>query len=157
MLPSAISSLSKAERFAREGALTMRGDPIQEEFGVGQVLGQVFGLSPASYTRQLEINTSTKKIDRAAGQERTKLLRNYYVALRQGDTDEAQQVVKKMADFNNRHPGARITPDTIRSSLAQHIKTSKEMTSGILISKNMRAELMQHRAAFEPTAQEEEE
>ena len=156
MLPSAVSSLLKSERFAREGAQTLRGDPVVQEFGGAQIVGQMFGFTPAKYIRELEINSATKDIDRAAGEERTKLLRNYYIARRHGDEAEAAAIMKKMEDFNKRHPGARIDADTVRNSMAQHIKTSKEMVSGVLYSKQMRAELLRNRAEYEGDVDEEE-
>jgi hypothetical protein len=156
MLPSAVSSLLKAERFAREGAQTLRGDPVVQEFGGAQIVGQMFGFTPAKYIRELEINSATKDIDRAAGEERTKLLRNYYIAKRHGDETEADALIKKMEDFNKRHPGARIDADTVRNSMAQHIKTSKEMVSGVLYSKNMRAELLRNRAEYDSDEDDEE-
>lgn len=156
MLPSAVSSLLKSERFAREGAQTLRGDPVVQEFGGAQIVGQMFGFTPAKYIRELEINSATKDIDRAAGEERTKLLRNYYIARRHGDETEADAIMRKMEDFNKRHPGARIDADTVRNSMAQHIKTSKEMVSGVLYSKQMRAELLRNRAEYEGDVDEEE-
>jgi len=157
MLPSSISAMSKAERFGREGALTMRGDPIVQEFGAGQVFGQVFGFTPASYTRQLEINSAEKGIDRAANEQKTKMLRLYYVALRSGDADGAAKVAAKMQEFNQKHPTNAITGETIQHSLAQHMKTSQEMVHGVLYSKKMRPEIMRELARFEGESDEDED
>jgi hypothetical protein len=156
LLPSAFASLSKTSRFATEGALTLRGDPVTSEFSTTQLVGQLFGFAPASYIYELEKNTAQKKIERATIEERTKLLRNYYIAKRNGDDDGVAEVVAKMDDFNQRHPGARIDANTVRNSMAQHARTSREMVSGISISKNMRAELAQHRAEFDGPEDEEE-
>ena len=157
LMPSAFTNFSKVERFATEGALTLRGDPVTSEFSTTQLVGQILGFAPASYIYELEKNTATKRIDRAAGEERTKLLRNYYIAKRNGDEDGAAQVVAKMEEFNQRHPGARITGETVRNSMAQHIRTSREMVSGITLSKNMRAELLRNRAEFDGPEDETEE
>jgi hypothetical protein len=156
LMPSAFASFSKVERFAREGALTLRGDPVTSEFSTGQLVGQALGFAPASYIFELEKNTAQKKIERAPLEERTKLLRNYYIARRNGDEDEAAQLIAKMEDFNRRHPGAGISAETLRNSMAQHIKTTREMVSGISISKNMRAELAKHRAEFDGPEDEED-
>lgn len=157
MLPSSISALSKAERFGREGALTLRGDPIVQEFGAGQIVGQMFGFTPAEYIRQLEINSAEKKVDRAANEERTKLLRNYYVALRMGDSSGVQDTAQKMQEYNAKHPSNAITAETVRNSLAQHMKTSQEMVSGVLYSKKMRPEIMRELQRFESGSSEDEE
>jgi hypothetical protein len=156
ILPSAMASVLKSIRFAQEGALTMRGDPVTQEFGTGQLIGQVFGFTPAEYTRQLEINSAMKKIDRAANEEKTKLLRQYYIALRMGDQDGVQSTAEKMQKFNARHPSNAITTDTIANSLAQHMKTTQEMVSGVLYSKKMRPEIMRELARFEEGGDDEE-
>ena len=54
------------------------------------------------------------------------------------------EVLKKMLDFNKKHPTAAITPDTIDNSMAQHMKTSAEMYHGITINKSLRPELMRN-------------
>jgi hypothetical protein len=156
MAPSFASSILKTGRYATEGALTLRGDPITSDFSTGQLVGQALGFAPANYIFELEKNAATKRIDRAAGEERTKLLRNYYIAKRNGDDAAAADVLEKMEDFNKRHPGAGISADTIRNSMAQHIKTSKEMVSGVLYSKQMRAELLRNRAEYDSDEDEEE-
>ena len=77
-------------------------------------------------------------------EDRTKLLRNFYIATRNGDGQERAEVLKKMLDFNKKHPTAAITPDTIDNSMAQHMKTSAEMYHGITINKSLRPELMRN-------------
>lgn len=144
MLPSAIGNMMKAMRFGTEGANTLRGDPITGELGPWNTFAQFFGFAPAEYTRQLEINSSLKNIERKTMEDRTKLLRNFYIATRNGDAQERSEVLKKMLDFNKKHPTAAITPDTIDNSMAQHMKTSAEMYHGITINKSLRPELMRN-------------
>lgn len=159
LMPSAFSNFSKVERFATEGALTLRGDPVTSEFSTTQLVGQALGFAPASYIYELEKNTAGKRIERATLEERTKLLRNYYIAKRNGDEAGAAEVKAKMEDFNKRHPDPkiRISAETVRNSMAQHIQTSKEMVSGVLFSKSMRAELLRNRAEFDGPEDEIEE
>jgi hypothetical protein len=144
MLPSAMGNMLKAMRFGTEGANTLRGDPITGELGPWNTFAQFFGFAPAEYTRQLEINSSLKNIERKTMEDRTKLLRNFYIATRNGDAQERSEVLKKMLDFNKKHPTAAITPDTIDNSMAQHMKTSAEMYHGITINKSLRPELMRN-------------
>lgn len=149
MMPSAIGNGLKAVRFGSEGANTLRGDPITGEIGPWNVFAQFFGFAPAEYTRQLEINSSLKNIERAAVEERTKLLRKYYIAMRQGDGAEAGEVVKKMLEYNKKHPGAAITPETIKSSMAQHMRTTAQMYHGITLNKALRPELLRNAAEYD--------
>jgi len=144
MLPSAIGNMMKAVRFGTEGANTLRGDPITGEIGPWNTFAQFFGFAPAEYTRQLEINSAVKKAERATVEERTKLLRNFYIATRTGDSGERAKVFSKMLEFNKRHPSMAITPDTIDNSMAQHMTTSAEMYHGITLNKALRPELMRN-------------
>ena len=144
MLPSAMGNMLKAMRFGTEGANTLRGDPITGDLGYWNTFAQFFGFAPAEYTRQLEINSSLKNIERKTMEDRTKLLRNFYIATRNGDGQERASVMQKMLEFNKKHPTAAITPDTIDNSMAQHMKTSAEMYHGITINKSLRPELMRN-------------
>jgi hypothetical protein len=155
--PAAISNAMKAIRFATEGATTLRGDPIVGEIGFGSVFGQFFGFAPAEYTRKIEINASLKNIERSVIEDRTKLLRKYYIAMRNGDSEEAADILEKMSKLSEKHPGKAITADTIRTSMATHMKTSAEMYAGITLDKGLRAELMARAAEFDGDADEDED
>lgn len=149
ILPSAIGNMFKSVRFGTEGANTLRGDPIAGEMNPANVFAQFFGFAPAEYTRQLEINASLKNIERKALDERTKLLRKYYIASRMGDMREAADLMGEMLKFNRKYPGAAITPQTIQRSMAQHMKTTNEMYHGITISKALRPQLMANAAEYD--------
>jgi hypothetical protein len=135
IIPSAFSNVSKAFRFLTEGVNTRRGDPILEEFSYSSAAAQLFGFAPAEYTRQLEINAMEKGKNRAIDQRRTKLLRQYNLAARQGDNSEAQDILKRIEEFNARNPSAAINASTIRRSMKQFARTSAEMRSGVTYSK----------------------
>ena len=142
MLPSAMGNLLKSFRYGAEGPQTLRGDPITGELGPWNVFVQGLGFAPAEYVQQLEKNANIKRIDKTTNRNRTTLLRQYYVALRQGDTSAQKKAMQKMREFNKRHPSAAILPETIVNSLKQHMNTTATMYHGITISKNMQPELM---------------
>lgn len=148
-MPSAIGNMFKSVRYATEGANTLRGDPILGEIGPWNVGAQFFGFAPAEYTRQLEINSDLKSHDRDTLERRTKLLRKYYIAMRNGDSSEASDVLADIVKFSQRHPGSAITGETIQNSMAQHMKTTQEMYHGITLSKGMRNELMQMASEYD--------
>jgi hypothetical protein len=149
MAPSSVSNIMKGIRFETEGANTLRGDPIVGDVGLGHSLAQAFGFAPAEYTRQLEINASTKNIEKRALKERTKLLRDYYIAARVGDSEGMSEAIEGMLKFSGKHPGYGITAETIKNSMAQHMKTSREMYHGVTLNKNLRSELLQHASEFD--------
>jgi hypothetical protein len=149
MLPSAIASVLKARRYATEGTTTLRGDPITGDVSAWNVFAQSFGFAPAEYTRQLEINSVEKGIDKDAGEKKTKLLRQFYVSTRFGDTPKAQEALTDLMALQKKHPGLKISADTILNSMQQHAKTSATMYHGIALSKGMRNELLQNAREFD--------
>ena len=149
MLPAGIANGLKGIRFANEGANTLRGDPIVGEISNANAFAQMFGFAPAEYTRQLEINANLKNIERRATKERTKILRDYYIAARSGDIDGAADAFEDMMKFNKTHPTAAITAKTIQSSMAQHMKTTQEMYHGVTLNKALRPELLRNAAEFD--------
>ena len=148
MAPAAVGNLMKGARFYSEGANTMRGDPIVGEIGAGHSLAQAFGFAPAEYMRQLEVNASAKNIERRVLDERTKLLKKYYVATRNGDGEAAKGYMEDLMKLNSKHPGL-VTPDTILRSMQQHMRTSATMYHGITLNKLMRGELLQHASEYD--------
>jgi hypothetical protein len=149
MLPAGIANGFKGIRFATEGANTLRGDPITGEMHPANAYAQIFGFAPAEYTRQLEINASLKNIERRATKERTKVLRDYYIAARNGDADGMSDALDDMFKFNKLHPTAAITAETVQNSMAQHMKTSQEMYHGVTLNKKLRPELLQNAAEYD--------
>jgi hypothetical protein len=149
MLPSAIANILKARRYATEGTTTLRGDPITGDVNSWNVFAQSFGFAPAEYTRQLEINSVEKGIDKAAGEKKTKLLRQFYVATRFGDTPKAQEAMQELLALQKKHPGLGITADTVITSMKKHMLTSATMYHGIVLSKGMRNELLQNAREFD--------
>ena len=150
ILPSAFRNMAKTFRYVDEGGInTRRGDPIFDDMTFGLLTAQFLGFAPAEYTRNQERNQVLKRIDRTANENRTKLLRKYYIASRMGDTQGVRDTEQEIAEFNRKHPTAVITPETIKRSMAQHMKTSATMYNGVTLSPNMRAKLEEIGRGFE--------
>ena len=149
MVPSAVRNAWKGGvRYIRDdGILTRRGDPILEEFGAGDVLPQILGFPPAEYTRTQEFNQIKKRIDTEVNRKKSSLTKKLYVMYRLGDWDGANEILKEIQKFNKRHPSNAILGDTIKRSIAGHIRTTADMHGGVTISKNMRGPL----AEIKPT------
>ena len=149
ILPSAAANLLRAYRYSTEGTTTLRGDPITGDVSSWNVFAQIFGFAPAEYTRQLEINAIVKGIDKRVNEEKTNLLRQFYVANRMGDHTTAQEVMQELMKLQKKHPGLGITAQTIINSMKQHNRTTATMYHGITLSKGMRAELLADAREFD--------
>ena len=146
ILPSGFRNVAQTLRFMEDdGILTRRRDPIMDDLSFGELAAKAIGFAPAEYTRTQEMNQQTKNVDRAVNTTRTRILRQYYVATRMGDSDEHRRMMERIQAFNKRHPTARINPDSLRRSMRQHVETSQTMYNGITISPNMRRALEESR------------
>ena len=145
MLPAPIANGMKSFRYAGEGATTLRGDPITEDIGLGHAFGQALGFAPAGYTRQLERNAMVKRVDRSISETRTRLMRKYYLAMREFDFNTMMDAQQEMLEFSLKHPEVAITSDTIESSVRQH-RITDEMTrqlGGITVGRRRFATVLQ--------------
>jgi len=148
VMPAAFGNVMKGYRFATEGANTLRGDPIVGDIGVGHSLAQALGFAPAEYIRQLEVNAVEKNIERSVLEKRTKLLKQFYVATRMGDSEGASEYMQDLLKMNVKRPGL-VTAETILNSMAQHMRTSATMYHGITLNKLLRDELLRNAAEFD--------
>ncbi len=151
MSPAAIRNALKSYRFYEEGARTQRGDAIVDDISAPLLVMQFFGFAPAEYTRQLAENAQLKKISGNAARQRTNLLRKYYASVRSGDFSRAQSIREDINEFNETYPSFVITPETIKRSMAQHMRTSKKMHYGVTINPKMLDEMKQSAAEYDDT------
>jgi len=144
VLPAAIRNMVKSVgRYGDEGALTRRGDPIMGDIGTGLLAAQFLGFAPAEYTLNQERNQVLKGIDRAVNEQRTKLLRKYYISSRLGDDSGFKDNLKEIEAFNKKHPNNRIDQKSIRNSMKKHRESSAKMHYGVLFSPKMKRDLEQ--------------
>ena len=149
ILPSAISNVFKAYRFGSEGAQSLRGDPITEDINGFSVAAQALGFAPAEYTRQLEINAKLKGVEKDIFQKQTKLLRQYNIAKRMGDNEDADGYKEKLKELNAKHPALNITQDTFDRSERAFKAATKRTIHGIQFSDKLKKEMMQKASEYE--------
>ena len=138
----------KSVRYATEGATTLRGDPILEDINPWNIFAQSLGLAPAGYTKQLEINARDKGLERRLNSKRTDLMRDYYLALKEGDVDSMQDIAEEMAEFSQDNPYVAISGDTLRRSMNQHRVTDEisRQLGGISTSARQARRILARRA-----------
>jgi hypothetical protein len=152
VVPTAVGNVLRSIRFANEGILTTRGDPIVGDIGPFGATAQFFGFMPAKYAQQLDINSAGSRIDNAINQKRTNLLRKLYRATAQGDGASVRDVERDITAFNRRHPYNQITDDTKKKSLKSHETTTSEMHHGVQFSKRNLERIMQTVNDFGPAS-----
>ena len=153
LLPSAIANGLKGVRYATEGTTTLRGDPITGDVSAYNVVAQMLGFAPADYTRQLEINSAEKGIDKNLSERSSKLKQKYYTAKRNGDTDSMADIKEKMLEIGAKHPelgiNGRTINDILKRSMTAQERATKEMLHGVRYNKKRLAEVKASLAEYE--------
>jgi hypothetical protein len=112
------------------------------------MFAQGIGFAPADYIFQQEQNQRDKRVERAIVDERSNLMRRYYVALRMSDFDESSAILDEIFEFNDKHPYASIANEDIQKSLNSHRRTSYEMYNGVTINPLVRYAIEQSRSEY---------
>ena len=143
MMPTFMKNGFKAYRFANEGILTLKGEPIIEDISAYNVLMQLVGFSPANLTNAYETIGMLKGYEREILAKRTQLLNKYDMARKAGDYDLMHEVREDIAKFNALRidPKARITNETLQRSQRAREAAEKQMIHGIRFNKALKPEL----------------
>lgn len=147
MSPAFIRNGMKAYRYADEGVLTARGDPIIEDITAREIIIQALGFTPQRLSSQYKINNQIKDIEQEILQRRMSLLDQYAKAIRERDTERAAEIMQEINRFSQRNPykGVAIDSKTIQRSLAKRESISAETERGIFVAKGLRPKFAPYR------------
>jgi hypothetical protein len=143
-MPAAIRNAMKSLRFAHDNSSveTRRRDVITGDLGASDLLGQALGFRPNEVSLQQDLNQMKVRIDKNVAAKRQQLSKRYYLALRVGDVEEARAVLEDIQAFNEsvreRFPNSVIDRDYLERSLKSHLRTTKEMSSGVSLAPGVR-------------------
>lgn len=141
MMPKAVKDGMKAVRFQTEGVNTLRGDPVIEDFGVLETIGQLTGLAPARVAEQFDVNRDlTGYADHILNRRRA-LMDAFAMAVRMDDADTRAEVLRRMIAFSRKYPELAITGDSLRRSLVQRARYSAQAQGGVVIDRRLRERL----------------
>jgi hypothetical protein len=143
MVPSFVRNGMKAMRFAEEGALNLKGEPIIEDISAYNILMQAFGFSPADLSNVYEEVSLQKEFERDVLQRRAQLLNKFDMAKKAGDTDLEEEVRAEIDVFNEdrENPKARITSETLRRSQAARKAYEDNTINGVRFNKSLMSEI----------------
>lgn len=143
LVPSWLRNGMKGMRYMSEGALTLKGDPVEEDISAYNGLMQIIGFSPASLSSTYEKTSAAKGYDREVAQRKQRLLNKYDMARTAGDSDLMAETREEIEAFNSRrtNPKDRITGDTLSRSQKARQAAEKNMINGVTFSRNRKAEI----------------
>jgi hypothetical protein len=143
MMPSFLRNGMKGARYMTEGALTLKGDPVDEDISAYNSLMQAMGFSPADLSSNYEKTSAAKSYEKEVGARRVQLLNRYDMAKTAGDSDLMAETREQIQAFNETHPTDKITGDTLRKSEASRKAAEKNMINGVTFNKKLRGEIQE--------------
>lgn len=141
IMPSFVRNAMKGARYMTEGALTLKGDPVDEDINAYNSLMQVIGFSPADLSSTYEKTSAAKSYEKEIGARRVRLLHLHDMAKTAGDMDLMSQTREDISEFNEKHPNNKITGDTLRRSESSRKAAEKNMINGVTFNKKLRGEI----------------
>ena len=143
LAPSWFRNGSKGLRYMTEGALTLKGNPIEEDIGAYNSLMQFIGFSPASLSSTYEKTSAATGYNREVTQRKQRLLNKYDMARTAGDSDLMAETREEIEAFNAKRtsPKDRITGDTLSKSQKARQAAEKNMINGVTFNRNRKAEI----------------
>jgi hypothetical protein len=139
VMPSAIRNGLKGARYLREGALTLKGDPVDEDISAYNGLMQMIGFSPADLSSTYEKVSAAKGFEREVIQRRTKLLNMYNMGYTAADGDLMDRARDGVMSFNETHPEYMITGSTLMKSIKARQAAERTMLHGVTFNKKLKA------------------
>jgi len=144
LLPSFIRNGFKGARYMNEGALTLKGDPVQEDISAWNSMMQVAGFAPAELSSIYEKTSAAKAAENQIKQRRTAILTAYDMARTSGDDDLMQEVRERQQKFNEAHPTDRITQESLEKSHRARVENEKNVINGVTFNKHLVKEIKQN-------------
>ena len=147
--PTSVANFFKAVRFAAEGAATRRGDLI-DDIGPFHIAAQAFGFMPASYERQLAMNSLGTRINNAINREKSRIMQRIHRARAEGDTGQLRRLMEQVREFNARNPQNRIDEPTVEQSRVASQRVTDQTSNGLYVSPQNRARIQAYLDAYGP-------
>lgn len=138
MIPKAIKDWSVAERYADEGATTLRGDVLKQDFSYLELFLQANGLGDNDVTAQYEENAALKGVADTLKRRRQTLMDRFYESNVAKDYEAMGDVNEAIERFNQKNPSISISRKNLRQSMKSRNKRNEATTKGLYLDKNLR-------------------
>jgi hypothetical protein len=119
LLPAIASKPLVATRIATEEGRTRRGVALAEDFSAWEIAIQAVGLQPERFAIAQKNAIDAKLHEQKVLAEKNAILNRLWM---ERDTDEYDDILDKVDDFNARHPVLAITGRTIQDSFKDRAK-----------------------------------
>ena len=138
--PSFIRNALKGTRYFTEGALSLKGDPIDEDINAYNAVMQVFGFGPADLSSTYEQRSAAKNYERKVLDRKQRILDRWEMASESGDREFKAEVRKEFNNFRKNYPQL-VDARTLDRSLNARRSAEKEIMLGMRWNKSLQPKL----------------
>ena len=138
--PSFIRNALKGTRYFTEGALNLKGDPIDEDINAYNAVMQVFGFGPADLSSTYEQRSAAKNYERKVLDRKQRILDRWEMASESGDREFKAEVRKEFNSFRKNYPQL-VDARTLDRSLNARKSAEKEIMLGMRWNKSLQPKL----------------
>ena len=140
--PIIVKSMLKAKRYydADYTATSVtKGNVIQEDLDVVDLLYQAMGASPENVLRKQKVAIAKKGRELKIQRRRQHILGGIFLGLQGDDEDTYNQAMDAVFKFNKKYPEYPITGDTIQRSVLRRFKglSEREANNGVVLNRTL--------------------
>jgi len=147
--PALIKQPLVAARYAEEGARTLQGETLKEEFSPFELAMQSIGLRPADLAELQFYNITIKGQEQEILKKRQNLMNLYGLAFMSNDDEAMDTALDKIDRFNNNYPDVNIPMKSLNESVKERLKKSSQTDHGLYLDKKLRGVLDKYSYAKE--------
>ena len=141
IMPSWIRNGFKGGRYMMEGALTLKGDPVDTDISTYNSFMQMFGFSPADLSSTYEKVSAAKGYEKELNDKRQRLLNLYDMARTSGDMELMQEAKERIREYRLAGVGKEISYKTLDQSYKARRAAEKEMIHGVRFDKQLKRQI----------------
>lgn len=141
IVPSWARNGMKGTRYMMEGALTLKGDPVDTDISAYNSLMQAIGFGPADLSSTYERVSSAKGYEKELNNKRQRLLNLYDMARTSGDMELMQEAKERIREYRLAGIGKEISYKTLEQSYKARRAAEKEMIHGVRFDKKLKRQI----------------
>jgi hypothetical protein len=135
MMPVALRNPLKSIRYGTEGNIDKSGIAINDEVGFSSLVGQFLGFSPSETRLAQEGVSAVHNAERKIKERKSHLMRQYAMAVLEGDEQTKAETKDAIAAFNGKNPHSRINPLQLAQSVKARRMRIDQAKDGIYLPK----------------------
>jgi hypothetical protein len=138
LLPGFIKQPIVAARYASDGARTLQGNIMKQEFTPFELMMQGLGIRPADLAEIQFRNITVKGQEQEILKKRQNVLNIFGLTIMTNDEEGTQAAIEKIIKFNAKYPTLAIDVDTLFKSIEGKFEKAAQMDNGLYVDPKLR-------------------